>query len=94
MLILGLREKSFVKIVVPPSDGPTEVLVGLQDVRASRVRVAFKAPRCVVISRGFNDQGDPVVKGADFREDPDPVPEKVVGSSGVACGNGFHESSR
>ncbi len=51
MLVLTRRKDQEIIITVPPSTGPTQIVVKVADVLGSKVRVGFSAPDGVAINR-------------------------------------------
>ena len=51
MLVLSRKENESIRVVVPPSDQPTTVVVTVAKLAGQKVRLGFSAPRAVEIVR-------------------------------------------
>ena len=56
MLVLTRRLSQFVRVKVPPSNEPQEILVALVELTSSQARVGFVADRGIEISRSVPGQ--------------------------------------
>ena len=50
-LILSRKRSENVVLVVPPSNKPTRIVVGVDEIRENKVRIGFNAPCDVTIHR-------------------------------------------
>ena len=52
MLVLSRDEREWTVLTVAPSSAPTVIRVGIAELRPSKVRLAYEAPKHVAIVRG------------------------------------------